>query len=58
MPTLDILVPLMMGMALLWWYTRRVGWTARLAIVAITLAVVVAVVLADRSGYWPDAFRR
>jgi 1,4-dihydroxy-2-naphthoate octaprenyltransferase len=58
MPTLDILVPVLMGAALLWWVSRGMSWTRRLVAVVVALLVVLAVVLADRAGYWPDAFRR
>ena len=58
MTTLDILVPVLMGTALLWWYTRSLSWTRRLAVAAVTLAVVVVIVIVDRYGYWPDVFRR
>lgn len=58
MPTLDILIPVMMAVALLWWVSRGLSWTRRLIAVAIALAVIVVIVLADRNGYWPDAFRR
>jgi hypothetical protein len=58
MPSLDILVPVVMATALLWWVSRGLSWSRRLIAVAIALAVIVVIVLAERTGYWPDAFRR
>lgn len=57
MPSLDIIVPLVMGAALVWWVGRGLSWRHRLVAAAVTLAVIAMVVWADRSGYWPDAFR-
>ena len=39
-----------MSCALLWWIGRRMSWTARLAVTAITLAVIIIIVLIERSG--------
>jgi hypothetical protein len=47
---LDIIVPVIMGCALLWWVGRGMSWTTRLTVAAITLAVVVCIVLFERSG--------
>ena len=47
---LDIIVPVIMGCALLWWIGRGMSWTARLVAAAITLAVIVCIVLLERSG--------
>jgi hypothetical protein len=58
MPPLEIIVPVVMATALLWWVSRGLSRTQRLVAAAVTLAVVILVVLADQSGYWPDAFRR
>lgn len=58
MPSLEIIVPVVMATALLWWVSRGLSWTKRLIAAAVALAVIVLVVLADQSGYWPDAFRR
>ena len=46
---LNIIVPVVMSCALLWWVSRGMSWTARLVVTAITLAVIIAVVLLDRS---------
>ena len=45
----DIIVPALMGCALLWWIGRGMGWSTRLAVVAITLVLIVAVLLVERS---------
>ena len=47
---LDIIVPVIMGCALLWWIGRGISWTARLVAAAVTLAVIVCIVLFERSG--------
>jgi hypothetical protein len=56
-PSLDILAPVLMCCALLWWVSRGMSWSTRLVVAAITLALVVAVVTIERSGIWPDQFR-
>ena len=48
---LDIIVPVVMSCALLWWVGRGMSWTARLAVTAITLAVIICVLLFERSGF-------
>jgi hypothetical protein len=45
---LDIIVPVVMGCALLWWVGRGMSWTTRLVVTAVTLAVIVGVVLLER----------
>ena len=45
---LDILVPLLMYCALLWWVGRGFSWTARLAIAAVTLVLIAGVLLVER----------
>lgn len=52
MPSLDILVPVLMSCALLWWVSRGMTWNTRLAVVAVTLVVIIAVVAFERSGYF------
>jgi hypothetical protein len=44
----DVIVPVLMGCALLWWIGRGMSWTARLGVAAITLAIVAAVLFAER----------
>ncbi len=55
---MEVLVPVLMGCALLWLIGRRVPWNAKLMTVVVTLAVIIMIVWLDRSGNWPDAFRR
>ncbi|MEA2881934.1 MAG: hypothetical protein QOH32_1190 [Bradyrhizobium sp.] len=47
---LDIVVPVLMSCALLWWVSRGMTWTTRLAVTAITMALVVGVVLIERAS--------
>jgi hypothetical protein len=49
---LDIIVPVMMSCALLWWVSRGMSWVARLAVTALTLAVIICIVLLERSGFF------
>jgi hypothetical protein len=37
---LDIIVPVVMSCALLWWVSRGMSWTTRLVVTAITLVSV------------------
>jgi hypothetical protein len=48
---LDILVPVMMGCAMLWWVSRSMTWTTRLAVAAVTLALIVGILLFERSSF-------
>jgi hypothetical protein len=48
--SLDLIVPVVMSCALLWWVGRGMGWTARLAVTAITLVVIVCILLFERAG--------
>jgi hypothetical protein len=45
---LDIIVPIVMYCALLFWIGRRFSWTQRLAITAVTLTVILIAVLIER----------
>ena len=47
---LDLLVPVLMYCALLWWVGRRLSWTAWLATVVVTLALI-GVVLVERGWH-------
>jgi hypothetical protein len=47
---LDILVPVFMSCALLWWVSRGMSWLARLVVTVITLAAIICIVLFERSG--------
>lgn len=44
----DIVIPVLMGCALLWWIGRGIGWTAKLAVAAVTLALVAGILMFER----------
>ena len=48
---LDIIVPVLMSCALLWWIGRGMSWTTRLAVTAVTLVVIIGILLVERSGF-------
>jgi hypothetical protein len=48
---LDIIVPVVMYCALLFWIGRRFSWTQRLTITAVTLTLILIVVLVERGGF-------
>ena len=48
---LNILIPVVMGCAMLWWIGRRMSLTRRLVVAAITLAVIICVLLLERSRF-------
>jgi hypothetical protein len=45
----DIIVPVIMGCALLRWVGREIDWTMRLTVAAITCALIIALLLFERS---------
>ena len=45
---LDLVVPVLMSCAMLWWVGRGLTWTARLATAAVTLVLIVFVLLVER----------
>ena len=47
---LEIIVPVIMSCALLWWISRGMTWTTRLAVTAITLVVILCILWFERSG--------
>ena len=47
---LDVVVPVLMGCALLWWVSRGMTWSTRLAVTAATLVLIVCVVLIERTS--------
>ena len=49
---LDIIVPVIMSCALLWWVSRGMSLTRRLVAAAVTLVVIICVLLFERSGNW------
>ena len=50
---LDIIVPVIMGCAMLWWVSRGMSWTTRLVVTVVTLVVIIVVVMFERSGLKP-----
>jgi hypothetical protein len=48
---LDIIVPVVMSCALLWWIGRRMSWTTRLAVTVVTLILIFVVLLVERSSF-------
>jgi hypothetical protein len=48
---LDILVPVMMGCAMLWWVSRGMTWTTRLVVAVVTLMLIVCILLFERSSF-------
>jgi membrane protein CcdC involved in cytochrome C biogenesis len=47
---LDIIVPVFMSCALLWWVSRGMNWTTRLVVAVVTLVLIFCILLLDRSG--------
>ena len=47
---LEILVPALMGCTMLWWVGHGLSWTARFAVSAITVVLIIAVLLLGRVG--------
>jgi hypothetical protein len=45
----DIVIPVLMGCALLWWIGRGMNWSTRLIVAAITQVVIMGVLLLERS---------
>jgi hypothetical protein len=48
---LDIIVPVLMSCALLWWISRDMTWTARLTVAAVTLVLIFCILLFERSSH-------
>jgi hypothetical protein len=49
---IDLIAPVFISCALLWWVSRGMNWTTRLVVTAITLAVVICIVLFERRGFF------
>ena len=47
----EILIPVVMGCAMLWWVSRGMTWTTRLVVAAVTLALIIGILLFERSGF-------
>ncbi len=48
---LDIIVPVLMSCALLWWVSRGMTWTTRLVVAAVTLVLIICILLFERSSF-------
>jgi hypothetical protein len=55
---MDMIIPLLIGMALIWLIGRGTPWNAKLVTLAVTLLIIVLIVALERGGYWPQAFHR
>ncbi|MBC7576334.1 MAG: hypothetical protein H7312_03095 [Tardiphaga sp.] len=44
-----MIIPVLMGCALLWWIGRGMGWTTRLLVGAIALGLIALVLLVERA---------
>lgn len=49
--SLEIIVPILMGAALLWWIGRGMGTRSMLIATAVTLAVIAGVMLFQNGGW-------
>lgn len=49
-PPLDLVVPVVMYCAILWWIGRRFSWTRRLVVTVVTLTLILIIVLLERGG--------
>ena len=47
---LDIIVPVFVSCALLWWVSRGMSWTTRLVAAGVTLVLILCIVLFERFG--------
>jgi hypothetical protein len=45
---LDIIVPVIMGCAMLWWVSRGMSWTRLLTVAAVTLVLIAIIVGFER----------
>jgi hypothetical protein len=46
----DIVIPVLMSCALLWWVSRGMSWTTRLTVAVVTLGLIACILLYERSG--------
>jgi hypothetical protein len=49
---IDLIAPVFISCALLWWVSRGMSWTTRLVVTAITLVVVICIELFERRGFF------
>lgn len=55
---MEIFIPLLIGVTLLWLIGRGVPWNSKLMTILVTLGVIVLIVMLERGGYWPESFYR
>ncbi len=55
---MEMLVPFLIGLTLIWLIGRGSSWNAKLMTLAPTLAVIVLIVMLEQGGYWPESWRR
>jgi hypothetical protein len=48
---LDVIVPVLMSCAMLWWVSRGMSWTTRLMVTIVTLVLIICILLVERSGF-------
>jgi hypothetical protein len=48
---LDVIVPVLMSCALLWWVSRGMTWTTRLTVAMVTLVLIFCILLFERSSH-------
>ena len=47
---LDIVIPVLMSCALLWWVSRGMTWTRRLTVATVTLVLIFCILLFERAS--------
>jgi hypothetical protein len=50
--SLEIIVPVIMSCALLWYVSHGMSWNRRLVVAAIALVIVVCIVTLERGGFF------
>ena len=48
---LELIVPVLMSCALLWWVSRGMTWTTRLMVAVVTLVLIFCILLFERSSH-------
>jgi hypothetical protein len=48
---IELLVPVLMSCALLWWISRGMTWTTRLTVAAVTLVLIICILAFERSSH-------
>jgi hypothetical protein len=48
---LELIVPVLMSCALLWWVSRGMTWTTRLTVAVVTLVLIFCILLFERSSH-------